>query len=276
MSKKRPCSDSGGAGTKRGRYSRVSSSYKAGKIGRCDVAAGMRGIFATCPRGQEDRGSNELLALVEDKVEKLHPNGLMNGCSTPDGYKQLDLEAQFEADVKELQGAQHAKKPVAKLVSTGASSFLFVKTHLKVDPVALVDDLMRDIHEDRVGKTRYVLRMHPASCVCSATLDSIVSATLELLSNFERPSSSEATFAVAPRIRFNGSFTSKELIDAVAEAVFGFGKSNGLHLKVDLGAPDLTVVLEVFKNVCGVSVVKNYQRYNRFSTSIPTMGDKLC
>jgi len=67
----------------------------------------------------------------------------------------------------------------------------------------------------------------------------------------------EETFALIPRIRFNDTIPRDALIEAVAKQA-----SNNT---VNLDDPDVCVLLEVFKNVCGVGLARDYYKLKKYN-----------
>jgi len=65
-------------------------------------------------------------------------------------------------------------------------------------------------------------------------------------------------YKIELRIRNHNTLTRQRLIEAVADSV-------PKQLKVDLGNPEVFVLVEVFKSTCGVSVVRDYYNLRKFN-----------
>lgn len=67
-------------------------------------------------------------------------------------------------------------------------------------------------------------------------------------------------YRIEPRIRANTSLTRDTLIPLVAACV----PSEGGH-RVDLANPDVIVVVEVLRNICGIGTLDEYERWAKWN-----------
>ena len=90
-------------------------------------------------------------------------------------------------------------------------------------------------------KVRFIMRIIPVDKVVDTKINTIVKAVKELSSVI----SPAETFRITIEAR-DSPYTEKELIDAIADAV---------DRKVNLDSPDKIVLLEIFGEYSGVSVI---------------------
>jgi tRNA acetyltransferase TAN1 len=108
------------------------------------------------------------------------------------------------------------------------------------DPKALLT-FITDFVRSEPFKVRFILRIIPVHRVVDTKLQDIVKAVKELASEIE----SSESFRITIEAR-DSPYSDKELIDAIADAV---------DRKVSLDSPDKVVLLEIFGEYSGVSVI---------------------
>ena len=114
------------------------------------------------------------------------------------------------------------------------------------------------MEETGASRSRYVQRLVPVRVLCRADTDSIrTAATAALAPAFaDQP----RTYRVEPRIRSHTSLSRDVLIPLVASCV----PTNVAH-RVDLAHPDVIIVVEVLRNVCGIGTVDEYERFGKWN-----------
>ena len=108
------------------------------------------------------------------------------------------------------------------------------------DPKALLT-FITDFVRSEPFKVRFILRIIPVHRVVDTKLQDIVKAVKELASEI----GSGESFRITIEAR-DSPYSDKELIDAIADAV---------DRKVSLDSPDKVVLLEIFGEYSGVSVI---------------------
>lgn len=129
------------------------------------------------------------------------------------------------------------------------------------DPIAAVQSVIADLDAKsrKAPSSRFVTRMIPIQATCFASLEEIRLTSAELLKIYLPPNTK--TFAVAPKRRHCDSLSRDQIIDTVAGSVLELIPA----CKVQLEKPDATIVVEICKNICGISVVEDYGRYRNFN-----------
>ena len=132
------------------------------------------------------------------------------------------------------------------------------------DPVPIVRQILQDIEQD-TGKdapsSRFVSRMIPLQATCYVSEEEMQIASRSLIQRYFPPTA--GSFAVAVKRRFCQSALPKaKIIDIMAAAVL----EKVPTCKVDLDHPEVTVVMEICKTMCGLSVIpKCHEHFKNFN-----------
>ncbi|KAF1808509.1 THUMP domain-containing protein [Eremomyces bilateralis CBS 781.70] len=237
---------------------------------RSTIEPGDAGIWATCTMDKEVKSQHELLDLFEEYAEILY--GTKTG-SSKEGPVVSDQEnakdgapVDIEAEINEELAGMKTKKhdSMFTIVKTGIQCVIFIKTKPPIDPVILVHRVCKDaFNQERDKRVRFVKRLVPITKFAKAYEPDLVSLAEDVL----RPHFGEGTeskkFAIQPSIRNNAGreLNRANIIRLVADAV----ETMGSH-KVDLTGFDLLILVEVYKNVVGMSVVtSDFRRFKRFN-----------
>lgn len=137
-----------------------------------------------------------------------------------------------------------------------------------MDAHTLAKRFLQDVATDGESRSRYVQRISPVRILCRADLEAIkAAATKALASTF--PASQPRTvgigyidlqYRIEPRIRAHTSLSRDVLIPLIASCV----PSNADH-RVDLAQPDVLIVVEVLRNVCGIGVLDEYEALGKWN-----------
>eukprot|EP00160_Parvularia_atlantis_P000611 Unigene10495_Nuclearia_a/m.32088 Unigene10495_Nuclearia_a/g.32088 ORF Unigene10495_Nuclearia_a/g.32088 Unigene10495_Nuclearia_a/m.32088 type:complete len:274 (+) Unigene10495_Nuclearia_a:237-1058(+) len=126
------------------------------------------------------------------------------------------------------------------------------------DPVNVVARIMHDVDTTRRAKTRFCLRFTPLTRVCRATDDDVEAMARDLLAPFREEAHPPTRFMIVYNARNSQCLKRNDVIKAVARAM-------GTQHKVDLDKPEVVILVEAIKSMCGIGVVRDYHRYKRFN-----------
>ncbi|MBI3841084.1 MAG: THUMP domain-containing protein [Thaumarchaeota archaeon] len=149
------------------------------------------------------------------------------------------LEAKASAEFKEVALLSGAKK-----LTIERSAYDGVIEVGVEDPKALLSFITEFVRQEPF-KVRFIMRVIPVDRVVDTKMEEIVGAVGELAPEIGQ----SETFRITIESR-DSPYSNKELIDAIADAV---------DRKVDLEAPDKVVLLQVFGEYSGVSVLSPSQ-----------------
>ncbi|XP_077425934.1 THUMP domain-containing protein 1 [Vanacampus margaritifer] len=225
--------------------------------GSRELEVGMQGILITCNMNQR-KCTAEAFNLLSEYADQLYgPEKLeedAGACSEEEG-----VEDALKKEVAQLRACDAKQERRFQALESGANNVIFIRTR-NLESDKLVHHILSDLHATKKKKTRVILRMLPVTGTCRAFPDDM----LKYLSTFLEPWFKKpncATYQIAFKARNNSHNKRDDVIKAIAGLV---GKLNPKN-KVDLTHPDLTIILEVIKSVCCVSVVREYTRYRKYN-----------
>ncbi|OAK99931.1 THUMP domain-containing protein [Phaeosphaeriaceae sp. SRC1lsM3a] len=225
------------------------------------IQPGDTGIWATCAMKKEAKTVSDLRDLFGVHATKMYGDQETNGAKTDDasGSEEADIEAEINKELADI------RKPVSKPLFTNAKldtqCLIFFKTRAPVEPVAFVENICRDIAAGvQLQNCRYVKRLTPITAIDKANAKGLEAVAKEVLApHFHGEDQAGKKFAIRPSIRNNKELTRDEVIRTVASIV-------GPGHKVDLQAYDLLILVEIYKNVVGMSVVgPDFEKLKRFN-----------
>ena len=137
----------------------------------------------------------------------------------------------------------------------------------RCDPVPVVRQILQDITDDSARdapSSRFVSRMIPIQATCFPSQEELQLVSRMLIQRYFPRTA--ASFGVAHKRRMcPDQFTKEIIIDTVAAEVLAVAPK----IKVNLDNPDVTVVVEVCKNLCGVSVIpKCKEHFRNFNLAV--------
>ncbi|XP_077381914.1 THUMP domain-containing protein 1 isoform X2 [Festucalex cinctus] len=175
------------------------------------------------------------------------------------GYGEDDVEDALRREVAQMRAYDGTQERRFQALESGANNIIFIRT-LNLEPDRLVHHILSDLHATKKKKTRVVLRMLPVMGTCRAFPEDMMG----YLSNFLQPwfkRPNRAIYQIAFKARNNNHLKRDDVLKAIANLVSKLNPKN----KVNLTEPDLTIILEVIKTVCCVSVVREYKRYKKYN-----------
>jgi tRNA acetyltransferase TAN1 len=176
-----------------------------------------------------------------------------------DADEEMDIEADIQAELDSLKPGAAGERRL-KMVTLDIPCVSFARTGRGIDPVSLVRRICQDASEHPMQmRSRYIKRMTPITLIrktLSGGLEQLCDVVLKPYFHSGGPSKK---FAIRPTIRNNNQLDRDTVIKTIASAV-GQGHS------VDLKNYDLLILVEVYRNICGMSVVGNeYEKLKRYN-----------
>ncbi|KAH9608773.1 hypothetical protein KSS87_019669 [Heliosperma pusillum] len=219
--------------------------------------------------GPEDGGSKDAdkePAEVESKETEEPPE--KKQCSdvkrsergnTGDATTELSVDKLIEAELKEL--GDKTKRRFSKL-DTGCNGVVFILMRRRdgdPSPTDIVQHIMESAATTKKHMSRFLLRVLPVEVSCYASDEEISRAIKPLVEqHFPADSETPIKFAVQYDARANSGIERMKIIDAVAKSV------PNSH-KVDLKNPEKTIIAQVVKTVCMISVVDKYKELAKYN-----------
>lgn len=237
-----------------------SKNYEAGKI----LKEGMKGFLLTCNNREKDavREGYSLLNEYADKLFGSEQRITDNKDVESNGEEQDDIDDALDKEKKNLR-AESEKKPSERRfqqVESGANNCIFIKTLLN-SPDQLVDEIVKDLQESQAQKCRFILRLLPILGTCKAYEKNIEDLAKDLISHSLSDTKGPSSYSVLFKTRNTNQISR----DDVFRIVGGVMREVPGPWKVDLEKPDVSIVVEIIRNVCCIGLVKDYfsrKKYN--------------
>ncbi|NXG84553.1 THUM1 protein, partial [Stercorarius parasiticus] len=227
------------------------------------LEAGMRGILITCNMN-ERKCVGEAYSLLGEYGDLLygpeqfsdHEERLSESEREED---EDDVEAALKKEVGQIRASTEQKLRRFQSVESGANNVVFIRTR-GIEPENLVYHILKDMHTTKKKKTRVILRMLPISGTCKAFMEDMKKYAEAFFEPwFKAPN--KGTFQIVYKARNNSHMSREEVIKELAGIVGSLNPEN----KVDLNNPQYTIVVEIIKNVCCLSVVRDYVLFRKYN-----------
>ncbi|XP_061065888.1 THUMP domain-containing protein 1 [Eubalaena glacialis] len=252
-----------GGGKRKGKAQYV----QAKRARRCDgggprqLEPGLQGILITCNMN-ERKCVEEAYSLLNEYGDDMYgPEKFADKDQQLSGSEgeDDDVEAALKKEVGDIKASTEMRLRRFQSVESGANNVVFIRT-LGIEPEKLVHHILQDIYKTKKKKTRVILRMLPISGTCKAFLEDMKKYAETFLEPwFKAPN--KGTFQIVYKSRNNSHMNREEVIKELAGIVGSLNSEN----KVDLTNPQYTVVVEIIKAVCCLSVVKDYTLFRKYN-----------
>ncbi|XP_053326760.1 THUMP domain-containing protein 1 [Spea bombifrons] len=252
-------SSEGQRGKKRGKAQYLGNAKR--QKGCKHLEVGMQGILITCNMN-ERKCVGEAYSLLNEYGDQLF--GAEKLCekdveTSEAEEEEDDAEAALKKEVDQIRVSTEKNLRRFQSVESGANNVVFIRT-LNVDPEKLVHHILKDIYTSKKKKTRVILRMLPVSGTCKAFPEDLKKYSETFFEPwFKAPN--KGTFQIVYKARNNNHMNREDVIKDLAGIVGSQNPEN----KVDLSNPEYTIVVEIIKNVCCLSVVKDYVLFRKYN-----------
>ncbi|CAE7075500.1 unnamed protein product [Rhizoctonia solani] len=230
------------------------------------------GIWAMTVKGKEKQATNELCEIIESISDRLWPKpppATETGTTAEadedeDGTEEdEDIEKQLAKELSDINKPKMKDSKNRRIATcpTDTACVIYVVTKLPINPVEVVLGHMEQVSQTGISGTRALVRLVPASGICAANIPAITSLATELFAKtFDGEGVEPKKYKIELRIRSHKVLTRDEVIKEIAQCV----PSDKGHT-VDLTNQDTTILVELFKGICTISVVPDYEKYKRFN-----------
>lgn len=241
--------------------------HKSKNIQSGTIPIGTRGFlctFNTMKKFGEKHCMKEAFNILDEYWEKIQCSKSETKESiTEEKVKSscddVDIEDELKSELDELKSNDKKKQRFQKL-DTGAQGNMFLKMNDKsIDPVTLGTSIVEDLYSTKQQKTVHLLRFIPVEITCKAYLDDIGSAFQPLLLKYF--SGEPTSYCIVFNKRNNNNLNRMEVIEYIALLI----KEKNFFHSVNLSQATLTIVAEVIKSVCCLSVLPHYTKYKKYN-----------
>lgn len=182
--------------------------------------------------------------------------------------EEEDIATLLQKEINTINADKRENRYRFQQVETNVTNCIFIKTTL-ANPNELGVRIVRDIAETKKRKTRLLLRFWPVDAVCRANVNDIKNAAGQLFDKVFL-NAEPTTYSIAFNKRHNNSVDRMDVIQELAKLV---DFKNSAH-KVDLKTPKITVVVEVIKGLCCISVLPDYFKLKKYNVHELTQEEK--
>ncbi|XP_006819006.1 THUMP domain-containing protein 1-like [Saccoglossus kowalevskii] len=246
---------------KRGKsYYRKSSNKRRKVHGILNV--GMRGFLLTCNRDEKACVRDGLNLLTEYADLFYGPENDDKKESTDnDSDSEEDIEVSLEKEKRRLKEQIKNKTQRFQPMQSGANNVVFIRTQID-NPGEMAYQILTDIAKKSEKITRHIQRMIPVNGTCRTIMEDMEDLGSRLIDPFFHvEGTSQIAFSVQYKARNNGKVKRDEIIRMLASLVLKEGSPH----KVDLNMPDITIIVEIIKNICCMSIVKNFHGLKKYN-----------
>ncbi|EUC49684.1 hypothetical protein COCMIDRAFT_83839 [Bipolaris oryzae ATCC 44560] len=225
------------------------------------IQAGDAGIWATCSMKKEAKSVADLRDLFQEYATKLYGTTESSETAADDDSDSEggDIEAQIQKELADIRSP--TTKPLFTSVKLDTQCLVFFRIRSPLEPVSFVHKICQDIADGAQPRNlSYVKRLTPITATEKATPQGLESVAKQVLApHFHGPGQVGKKFAIRPSIRNNKEFLREDVIKTIAATV-------GPGHKVDLKGYDLLIIVEIYQNVIGMSVVgPDFEKLKRFN-----------
>lgn len=266
-------------GNKRRKMNANKRNFSANKH-RNFLEPGIRGFLATCNFREKDcvRESYNLLnefadatpasdckavdesgaAIAADSTKMADDSGNVDGTNSHSDDEEEDISTQLQKEIATINSTSKNRNRFQQ-IETKVPNCIFIKTTL-ADPNELGVRIIRDIAKGRKRRTRYLLRLVPVEVVCKANVEDVKNAAGKMFDKvfLNTPAT---TFAILVNKRYNNEFDRMGVITELANMI-SFKNPN--H-KVDLKRAKHTIILDVIKGLCCISILPDYNEHKKYN-----------
>ncbi|CAB4476067.1 hypothetical protein RhiirA5_350926 [Rhizophagus irregularis] len=217
------------------------------------------GIFVSCNQKKESLCVSECYDLFNEYADKIYTanEGSDNEGSDNEGSDN-DVESSIAKEIAQMKESHKSRRFMS--IPTGTDCVVFIKTNPPVNPIELVHSILIDLYNTGKKKTRFSMRMIPITKTCYANMNDIKKMAEEILKPrfHSLKDNQQIQYAIVPNFRNNNVIDRMELINAIAELV-------GNQHKVNLDDPKLVIIVDVFMNICGMSILEDYKKLKKYN-----------
>ncbi|KAN0016042.1 hypothetical protein ACTFIU_005994 [Dictyostelium citrinum] len=236
--------------------SSLPSTLKPTKTILNDPIFGQPGLLFTFSNGREVQASKDLYNLLNEYVNVDNNNNSNNNNNQNDD--EFDFNKAFQQELQQVKETTGNSAPYKKYtLKCNGIAFMAFKENSNIDPISLTSKIFKDCETTKTLKTKEISRLIPISKFIH--LSNIMEEIKILIDKyFCDPKERIIKYKIEFKSRNNEKINKMEYIQEIAKLI------NPNH-KVDLNNPELTIIIEIIKFYCGISIVSNYNECKRFN-----------
>lgn len=231
-------------------------SKQARKHNRHFIEVGDAGFLVTCNFKERD-SVRECYQLLNEYYKKTADVKVEEQVVKPE--EDDDIESQLKDQIAKTKEEVKERSRMFQQIDTGVQNLIFIKASID-NVLELGSSIIRDLAETKKKKTKFTLRLLPIETVCKAQVGDIAQAAEKL---FDKHFMEPVTFGINFNRRYNNDVSRDEVIKVLANIVTSKNPLN----KVNLKEPDRSIIVEVVKGHCLLSVVPDYVKLKKYNVN---------
>lgn len=232
-------------------------SKQARKHHRQFIEVGDAGFLVTCNFKERD-SVRECYGLLNEYYKKTAEVKVEEVVVKPEEDDD-DIASQLQDQIAKTKEEVKERSRLFNQIDTGVQNLIFIKASID-NVLELGSSIIRDLAETKKKKTKYTLRLLPIETVCKAQVVEIAQAAEKL---FDKHFMEPVTFGINFNRRYNNDVSRDEVIKVLANIVTSKNPLN----KVNLKEPDRSIIVEIVKGHCLLSVVPDYVKLKKYNVN---------
>ncbi|WWC71452.1 uncharacterized protein I206_105408 [Kwoniella pini CBS 10737] len=219
------------------------------------------GICVTTIMNKERSAEAELIDYLERIADEIYPETIEDDVER-EGSEDLDFEAQLKKDLESMD--QNNKSKRFRLCVHDMICVIYINVLPPLSPYKLVRHIMEQAESSARTQLKWCKRIIPIDGTSKATVKQLSELAAEIVKDgFKAEDSRPIKYAIDTNTRQSDRLERMSMIHTVAKQVSLLDKSHS----VDLKNPEKTILLELYKNSVGMTILDDYERFKRYNPS---------
>ncbi|KAI6651722.1 hypothetical protein LOD99_4970 [Oopsacas minuta] len=217
------------------------------------VTTDMRGILISCNSGNEAKAVREAYDLCNEYYKEDTDVQTQLESNSNDLSEQLKLE---------LDDLKSEKIKEFQSVDSGAKHFVFIQCNIDISPRIFVERIFRSFIENKISRTRFIMRFIPISHICRADIIDIKKTIPHLLNgNSELFHDKPTKYKIFYQCRNNAIICRSSAIELIILAV----EEQKMNLYPDYSNPEFVIIVEVIASKCFIGLVRYHKEFSKYN-----------
>ncbi|CAH0513543.1 unnamed protein product [Peronospora belbahrii] len=240
-----------------------------GSLAAAANAKGYGAVLVTCDKMHERQSVSDALNILNEAADRFFPSAKEKEENTTEkegNSVQKKLQEEVEALKTQAKSRQTGRFTPLDTGVKGAVLIQFKDDHLS--PTALLAKIFEQVENTKEFASRFIMRMIPLEKIGYSSVEAIKELAAPMIETHLKTFKEEQkaagtddpfTFAVEFKRRNCTNLNSMDVIDTLVQLV-GDDKT-----KVNLTAPRCVLMVEVFRNTCGFSILTDFHRFKKYN-----------
>ncbi|KAK1943912.1 THUMP domain-containing protein 1 [Phytophthora citrophthora] len=239
-----------------------------GALGAAANAKGHGAVLVTCDKIKERQSVSDALNILNEAADRFFPSAEEKEEEEKEGGDSVQKKLQEEIAALQSQAKKRQTGRFTALDTGVKGAILIQFKDANVSPTALMSKIFEEVESSKDFASRFIQRMIPLEKVGYSSVDAIkelaapmIKAHVEAFKEEQKAAGKDEDFEFAVEFKRRNctNLNSMEVINALVELV-GDEKT-----KVNLTTPHSVLMVEVFRNTCGFSILTDFHRYKKYN-----------